>query len=150
MSGWVRGWKTLQEKSRADAHGQGEGILVQYVMLFYFPPEHFTDRVNEQDEAAWSPWRTYVKALDEAGVRVAGAPLQPDSTGTTVRIRGGQRHVQDGPYADTKEQLGGFIILELPSLDAALEWAARCPAAVDGAVEIRPVADRVRELVEGC
>jgi hypothetical protein len=116
-------------------------------MLFYQPPEHFISRSNEEDDAFWEPWRAYVKALDEAGVRVGGAPLQPESTGTTVRVKGGQRLVQDGPYANTKEQLGGFIILELPSLDAALEWAARCPTAADGVVEVRPVADRVRELV---
>ncbi len=73
---------------------------------------------------------------------VSGAPLEEFSTATTVRLRGGQRQVQDGPYADTKEQLGGFIILELPSLDAALDWAARCPGALgDGSVVVRPVAD---------
>ena len=56
-----------------------------------------------------------------------------------MRVSGGKRHVEDGPYADTKEQLGGFIVLDVPSLDAALEWAARCPAAATGAVEIRPL-----------
>jgi hypothetical protein len=61
-------------------------------------------------------------------------------TGTTVRVKEGKRRVQDGPYADTKEQLAGFIILELPSLDAALEWAARCPGASIGVVEVRPLA----------
>ena len=79
---------------------------------------------------------------------MSGAPLQPDATGTTVRVKSGQPQVQDGPYADTKEQLGGFMILELPSLDAALEWAGRCPTAATGAVEIRPVSDDVRDLVE--
>jgi hypothetical protein len=82
-------------------------------------------------------------------VYVTGSPLQPDTSGTTVRVKDGRRHVQDGPYADTKEQLGGFLILELPTLDAALEWAARCPTARTGAVEIRPVSDHVRDLVEG-
>jgi hypothetical protein len=95
-----------------------------------------------------APWRAYYKALVDAGVYVTGAPLQPDSTGTTIRMKGGQRQVQDGPYADTKEQLGGFIILDLPSLDAALEWAARCPTAATGAVEIRPVSEQVRTFVE--
>lgn len=56
-----------------------------------------------------------------------------------MRLKGGKRQVQDGPFADTKEQLGGYIVLELPSLDAALDWAARCPAAATGAVEVRPV-----------
>lgn len=56
-----------------------------------------------------------------------------------MRLKDGRRQVQDGPYADTKEQLGGFIVLDLPSLDAALDWAARCPAAATGAVEVRPI-----------
>src|SRR5437899_9754808 len=68
------------------------------------------------------------------------APMLLKETGTTVRLKEGKRRVQDGPYAETKEQLAGFIILELPSLDAALEWAARCPGASIGAVEVRPLA----------
>jgi hypothetical protein len=121
---------------------------VQFVMLIYETPADFDARSDERQEGLIAPWRIYYKNLVDAGVYVSGAPLQPDSTGTTVRVRGGQQQVQDGPYADTKEQLGGFIILELPSLDAALEWAARCPTAASGAVEIRPISQQVRELVE--
>jgi len=121
---------------------------VQFVMLIYETPSDFDARSDQRQEALIAPWRIYYKNLVDAGVYVSGAPLQPDSTGTTVRVRGGQQQVQDGPYADTKEQLGGFIILELPSLDAALEWAARCPSAASGAVEIRPISEQVRELVE--
>ena len=69
----------------------------------------------------------------------SGNGLQPPDTATTVRLRDGKRHVQDGPYADSKEQLGGYFILDVPGLDVALDWAARCPAAPDGSVEIRPV-----------
>jgi hypothetical protein len=122
---------------------------VQFAMLIYEPPEDFEGRDTERGEAHIAAWRSYYRALVEAGVYVTGAPLQPDSTGTTLRVRGGQRHVQDGPYADTKEQLGGFIILELPTLDAALEWVARCPTASTGAIEIRPLAPDIRERVEG-
>jgi hypothetical protein len=68
---------------------------------------------------------------------------------TTVRVREGRGQVHDGPYADTKEQLGGFIILELPSLDEALSWASRCPTAGTGAVEIRPVSVDIFEMVQG-
>ena len=114
---------------------------MHYVMLIYEPESGYEQR-RDPDPKFWEPWRRYVQSLDEAGVRVGGAPLEPpDTTATTVRVRGGERHVQDGPYADTKEQLGGFMILEAPSLDAALEWASKCPAASYGAVEIRPVAD---------
>jgi hypothetical protein len=114
---------------------------MQYALLIYETEEKFEARTEGKEPAHWGAWRAFHRALSEAGVRVGGEPLQSDSTATTVRLRGGQRHVQDGPYADTKEQLGGFMVLELPSLDAALEWAARCPAAAYGAVEVRPLAD---------
>ena len=77
-------------------------------------------------------WRAYYKALVDAGVYVGGAPLEPPSAGATVRVHDGQRRVQDGPYADTKEQLGGQIVIDVPSLDEALDWAARCPSAASG------------------
>jgi hypothetical protein len=118
---------------------------MQYVMLIYEPERQFDGRTNPDDDASWGPWRAYHRALVEAGVYVGGSPLErPDTTATTLRVRGGERLVQDGPYADTKEQLGGFIILELPTLDAALEWASRCPAVEYGAVEVRPLADLTR------
>ncbi len=66
-------------------------------------------------------------------------PLRPPATATTVRLQAGKRLVQDGPVAATKEQLGGYVVIEVPDLDAALSWAARCPAASHGAVEVRPV-----------
>lgn len=121
---------------------------MQYAMLIYETAKDFSARSNEQQAALIGAWRAYYQALMDAGIYVTGAPLTPESTGTTVRVRGAQRQVQDGPYADTKEQLGGFIILELPSLDAALEWASRCPTAATGAVEVRPVSQEIRQLVE--
>lgn len=118
---------------------------MQYMMLIYEPRDQFERRPLPEADAHWGPWRAYHQALVDAGVYVGGSPLEPpDTTATTVRVRGGDRQVQDGPYADTKEQLGGFIILELPTLDAALEWATRCPAAEYGVVEVRPAADLTR------
>ena len=67
-----------------------------------------------------------------------GAALQPPPTATTVRQRDGKRQVQDGPFAEVKEQLGGYYVVDVPNLDKALEWAARCPAASSGSVEVRP------------
>lgn len=84
-------------------------------------------------------YRAYSEALSQAGVMTGGAALQPSHMGTTVRLQGGQRKVQDGPFADTKEQLGGFFIIDVPDLDTALDWAARCPAASHCAVEVRPL-----------
>lgn len=112
---------------------------MKYMMAIYETEADFSNRTDEKKEVFWGAWRAYHQAMVDAGVLVGGNALQPPSTGTTVRLKGGKRQVQDGPYADTKEQLGGYIILELPSLDAALEWAARCPAAATGAVEVRPV-----------
>ena len=90
-------------------------------------------------QAYWGAWMSYVEAIRASGVVVSGAGLQPPETATTVRLKGEQRHVQDGPFADTKEQLGGFFVIDVPDLDAALAWAARSPAATDAAVEVRPV-----------
>jgi hypothetical protein len=119
---------------------------MKYMLLVYETPEYFRIR-QAQDNETWGPWRAYYKAMVDAGVYVDGAPLEEFATATTVRLRDGQRQVQDGPYADTKEQLGGFIILDLPSLDAALDWAARCPVAASGAIEVRPVADYVLDTL---
>jgi hypothetical protein len=117
------------------------------MMLIYETPEDFASRADAQPTAHISAWRAYYRALIDAGVYVGGAPLEPPATGATVRVHGGQRRVQDGPYADTKEQLGGQIILEVPSLDEALGWAARCPTAATGAVEVRAVSPTIYELV---
>ncbi len=92
-------------------------------------------------------WRAYYRALIDSGVYVGGDPLEVPETGTTVTIKDGKRHVQDGPYADTKEQLAGFMVLELPSLDQALNWAARCPTASAGAVEVRPLAPESKRRI---
>lgn len=113
---------------------------MRYVMLIYETPADFEARMPERGEPYVAAWRAYYKALVEAGVFVGGgAPLKEAGTATTVRVKDGRRHVQDGPFAEAKDQLGGFMILEFESLDTALEWAARCPAAATGAVEVRPM-----------
>ena len=112
---------------------------MKYMMAIYETEADFNARTSEKKETFWGAWRAYHKAMVDAGVFVGGNALQLPATGTTVRLKGGKRHIQDGSYADTKAQLGGIIILELPSLDAALDWAAHCPAAASGAVEVRPV-----------
>jgi len=127
---------------------------MKYALLIYESPQYSDFRLRASDDErapreGWGPWQAYYKALTDAGVYVDGTPLEHFTTGTTVRLRGGQRQVQDGPYADTKEQLGGLIILELPSLDDALDWAARCPVAADGSVEVRPISEHVLKSVTG-
>ena len=107
---------------------------MQFALLIYESPAAFAARNSDENDPYLGAWRAYHKALVEAGIYVGGNPLRGPETGTTVRLKDGKRRVQDGPFADAKEQLGGFTILELPSLDAALDWAARCPAASIGAV----------------
>jgi hypothetical protein len=120
---------------------------MQFALLIYESPEAFASRKGDGSDGYIGAWRAYHKAIVEAGVFVGGDPLEVPETGTTIKLRDGKRGVQDGPYADTKEQLGGFTIIEAPSLDAALEWAARCPAASYGAVEVRPLASEARRRI---
>jgi hypothetical protein len=121
---------------------------MQFALLIYESPELFAARKNDENDPYLGAWRAYYKALVEAGIYAGGDALEVPETGTTVRIKQGERRVQDGPYADTKEQLAGILILELPSLDAALDWAARCPAA-SAAVEIRPLAHERKRRITG-
>lgn len=102
--------------------------------------DEFAER-EDPDRAGeyWAGWEAYLAALAENGVMTGAGGLRPPATSTTVRLRDGQRVVHDGPYADTKEQLGGYFVIDVPNLDAALEWAARCPSAARGSVEVRPL-----------
>lgn len=112
---------------------------MKYTILIYENPAEFAARTGPDAEAYWGGWQAYTEALVTAGVMVGGNGLMPPSAGTTLRVRDGQRQVHDGPFADTKEQLGGYYVIEVADLDAALEWAARCPALPNGVVEVRPV-----------
>jgi hypothetical protein len=120
---------------------------MRYVMVVYETPADVDGRKDPSGAPYIAAWRAYYKALVEAGVYVGGAPLKQAGTATTVRLSEGRRQVQDGPFAEAKEELGGFLILELPSLDAALDWAARCPAAAGGALEIRPMDVDMHETI---
>jgi len=120
---------------------------MQFALLVYESPEAFAARKSDGTDAYTGAWRAYHKALVESGAYVGGDPLEVPETGTIVRIKEGKRRVQDGPFADTKEQLGGFIIMELPSVDAALDLAARCPTAASGCVEVRPLAPAAKHRI---
>ena len=122
---------------------------MQFALLIFETPEAFATRKAPESNPYLGAWRAYYKTIVEAGIYVGGDPLEVPETATTVRVMEGKRRVQDGPFADTKEQLAGFMILELPSLDAALDWAARCPAASAGAVEVRPLAPESRRRITG-
>lgn len=113
---------------------------MQYAILIYEGKEDFATRNHpEKAGAYWGAYTAYSKAIAESGIMRGGAGLQGPDTATVVSFSNGKRHVQDGPYADTKEQLGGFFIIEAANLDEALKWAAKCPAMTGGKVEVRPV-----------
>lgn len=113
---------------------------MQYMLTFYTATQSPDAPVDPAARQAYlGAWGAYMGAMKGAGVMVNGHGLQPPHTATTVRIVGGKRQVQDGPFADSKEQLGGYFVIEVATLDDALEWAARSPAAAIGAVEVRPV-----------
>lgn len=112
---------------------------MKYTLLIYESPADFAAlRDPKQGEEIMTGVMRYLQALKDAGVFVDGAGLQPPDTATTLRLRDGQHLVQDGPFADIKEQLGGFFIIDAPDLDAALEWAARFPQRPGQAIEVRP------------
>ena len=112
---------------------------MQYMLLIY-AEESGWESMSEDDRAsAKEGYRTFTEELQAAGAMVAADRLQPTGNATTLRIRDGERLVTDGPFAETKEQLGGYYLIEADSLDEATEWAAKLPAAHHGTVEIRPI-----------
>ncbi len=116
---------------------------MRYMLLLHYREATAADIGAEAIEAGKAAFHAYTRALDDAGVLVSAEILQPSTLTTTVTLKNGSLQVQDGPYADTKEQLAGTFMLDVPDLDAALAWAEKCPAAQWGAVEIRPSSVRV-------
>jgi hypothetical protein len=112
---------------------------MQFMILNYVPATAAEGASPARDHTDRDAWSAYTQAMKEAGVMRSGNALKPGSTATTVRLREGRRDVHDGPYADSKEELGGYYVIEVPDLDAALHWAALNPAAAYGAVEVRPL-----------
>lgn len=116
---------------------------MQYAILCFETADDFARREDPARQPAYSGAHAeFLAALCEGGVAAqsvtGGAGLHAPHSATTVRKRGGARQVVDGPYSDIKEQLGGFYLIDVPDLDAALSWAERCPTASTGAVEVRP------------
>lgn len=113
---------------------------MHYLLTMNEVDSDFAKRIDPIEAGPyWGAWSAYSKSIAEAGIFIAAGGLEPPSTATTLRVRGGQTQVQDGPYADTKEQLAGFWVINVPDLDTALLWAAKAPAAHSGSVEVRPV-----------
>ena len=116
---------------------------MRYTLLLHYPEMTAEDLGQDGLEAGQQAFQAYAAALHDAGVLVAGEVLQPSSATTTVSAAGGTLRVQDGPFATTKEQLGGTFVIEVPDLDAALAWAEKAPSVQWGTVEVRPTATHV-------
>jgi hypothetical protein len=112
---------------------------MKYMLLIYRNEADMQAASKAQVEQTTGAYMAYTEALKKAGVIAGGDRLQPSATATTVRIADGKTKVLDGPYAESKEQLGGYYLIDVPDLDAALSWAARCPGASHGTIEVRPL-----------
>ena len=112
---------------------------MQFALLIYNPDGNVTKPVNDDFKKAQAAYMAFTEALKKSNGYIASHGLSASSSATTVRVRDGKSQVLNGPYADSKEQLGGIYVIEVPDLDAALSWAARCPSANWGVIEVRPM-----------
>jgi hypothetical protein len=112
---------------------------MEYMLMIYSDPDGWAKLTPAQAAEGLAAYGAYHDALTKAGVLKASARLRPGNTATTVRLQSGKTQVLDGPFIETREQLGGYCRIDVPDLDSALSWAARCPGAAHGTVEVRPV-----------
>ena len=113
---------------------------MRYTLFLYNDESAFEHMTDADMGEALQAYGAYIGALREAGVFVDTDYLAPSGTATVLSMTTGERQIQDGPYADTREQLGGYFVIDVPDLDAALDWAAKCPSARYGKIEVRPSA----------
>jgi hypothetical protein len=112
---------------------------MKFMLLLWGDEGQWADMSEEEATAEMARWEDYSNQLVAAGAMVSGEGLQPSATSKTLRIENGERVVTDGPYAETKEQLGGFYVIDVETFDDALEWAAKLPSMEYGSTEVRPV-----------
>jgi hypothetical protein len=112
---------------------------MQYLLMAYVDETGWPKMSKSEQEQGIAAYAAYSEALKTSGVMKGSNRLQPSSVATTVRSTSGKSQVLDGPYVDSKEQLGGYFLIDVPDLDAALSWASRCPAVHHGVVEVRPI-----------
>jgi hypothetical protein len=115
---------------------------MRYTLLLHYPEPTADELGSDALAEGMRAFQAYAKALDDAGALASGEVLQRSEATTTVTLAGGELMVQDGPFADTNEQIGGTFVIDVPDIDAAIAWAAKAPSASWGHVEIRPTATR--------
>jgi hypothetical protein len=114
---------------------------MKYLLTIYNDESGFANATPEQIQQVMAAYEAFGREVTEAGAMLGGEGLQPSNTATTVQVRSGEVITSDGPFADTREQLGGYYLLECRDLDEAIGWAAKIPGAQDGTIEVRPVMD---------
>ena len=114
---------------------------MRYMLLIYVNEASMAAAPTEKTYEISAAYGAYTEALKKSGSWLAGDRLKPTQAATSVRMANGKTNVLDGPYADTKEQLAGYYMIDVPDIDKAIDWAARCPGARDGSIVVRPVAD---------
>jgi hypothetical protein len=112
---------------------------MQYLLMIHSDEAAMQQARKEDMQGMMAAYGAYTQAMKEAGVYLGGERLHPSSNATVVRAQNGKTSVLNGPYAEIKEQLGGYYVIEAADLDAAIGWAARCPGAQFGAIEVRPI-----------
>jgi hypothetical protein len=114
---------------------------MQYLLLIYGDEKAMTGTSKEAMDAMMGEYTAYTEDMQKSGAMRAGDALHPTSSATTVRVQNGKTVTTHGPFAETKEQLGGYYLVDCKNLDEAIEWAAKCPGARGGSIEVRPVVD---------
>lgn len=112
---------------------------MQYMLMLYLQESRWPQMTKEEQEQGVAAYGAYTEALRKADVLVGSNRLQPSTAATTVRVENGKSQVLDGPFVDSKEQLAGYYLIDVPDLDAAMSWASRCPTVHHGTVEVRPI-----------
>ena len=112
---------------------------MKYLLMIYGNEAGMQSASKAQVDQMSAAYAAYTEAMMKAGVLAGGDRLRPSEMASTVRVNNGKTNVLNGPYAETKEQLGGYYMIDVPDLDAALSWASRCPGATHGAIEVRPI-----------
>jgi hypothetical protein len=118
---------------------------MRYLLLIYGDESTYGQMSEAELQADMDKWGEFDSAIRSSGAGADGAPLQPTATATSVRDDNGKALVTDGPFAETREQLGGYYLLDVENLDEAIKWAQRCPGATYGTIELRPI----REYEQG-
>jgi hypothetical protein len=113
---------------------------MEYMLLIYGAESGWTNMPKDELQKMYAAYMAVSKEMTDAGIMRGGAELQTVASATTIRVRNGKALTTDGPFAETKEQLGGYYLIDVPNLDEALKWAAKIPSALDGSVEVRPLA----------